>query len=134
MEGRCCYPCFFFLAAGQLAVFLGQGSDPSHSRDLSRSCGTTRPLTYCAGLGIKPMSQASQGTADPQWELFFFFFWLLLLFTTLTLSPCHCLPQVRCAIEKITLVNIEKLCPGLIQPFFFSSPVDHGHTKIMPIL
>ena len=50
--------------------FLGQGSDPSHSCDLLRSCGNS--LTHCARLGIKPVSQCFRDTADPiapQWKL-----------------------------------------------------------------
>ena len=34
-----------------------EGSDWSHSRDLSYSCGNTRSLTHCAGPGIKLASQ-----------------------------------------------------------------------------
>ena len=57
--------------------FPGQGSDPSHSCDLSCSCGNTRSLNHCAGLGIKPASQCFQDCLNPiapQWELFFLFF------------------------------------------------------------
>ena len=49
-----------------------QGSDPSHSCNLSHSCRNTGSLTHCAGLGIEPASQYSQDAADPvapQWEL-----------------------------------------------------------------
>ena len=52
--------------------FLGQGSDPSHSCDLSCSSSSAGSLTHCAGLGIEPASQGSQDTANPiapQWEL-----------------------------------------------------------------
>ena len=45
---------FSFLAARQHVEFPGQGSDPSHSCDLS--CGNTRSLTLCAWLGIEPVS------------------------------------------------------------------------------
>ena len=44
--------------------FLGQGSDPSHSRDLSHSCGNAGSLTHCAGPTIEPVSQSSQDTTD----------------------------------------------------------------------
>ena len=50
----------------------GQGSDLSHSLELSRSCSNARSSTHCARLGIKLESQHSQGAADPtapQWEL-----------------------------------------------------------------
>ena len=45
--------------------FLGQGSDPSRSHDLSHSCGNAISLTHCARLGSKPASQCSQDSADP---------------------------------------------------------------------
>ena len=45
--------------------FPVQGSDPSRSCKLSHSCGSAGSLTHCVGLGIKPVSQHSQGTADP---------------------------------------------------------------------
>ena len=63
---------FFFLAAPTHMEFPGQGSDPSHSLNLSLSCGTAGSLTHCAGPGIEPVSQHSQDTANPvvpQWEL-----------------------------------------------------------------
>ena len=56
---------FFFFAALKYTEFPGQGSDPSHSFDLSHSCGYTGPLTHCAGLRIESMSQHSQDTEDP---------------------------------------------------------------------
>ena len=52
--------------------FLGQGSDLSHSCNLSCSCSNARSLTHCAGQGVRPASQGSQAAADPvapQWEL-----------------------------------------------------------------
>ena len=45
--------------------FPGQGSDPSHSCDLSHSCGNTRSLTHCFRPGIEPVSQHPQDMADP---------------------------------------------------------------------
>ena len=42
---------FFFLAALRHMEFPGQGSDLSHSVDLSHSCSNTGSLTHCAGLG-----------------------------------------------------------------------------------
>ena len=63
---------FFFLAAPPHMEVPGQGSDPIHSCKLSHSCGNAGFLTHCAGLGIEPMSQRSQDTANPiapQWEL-----------------------------------------------------------------
>lgn len=128
-------PLFFFFGCWAACGVPGPGIRPkpqSRPKPQLRHYQTLNLLCWAGDQthvpGLPRYCRSTVGT------LFFFFFWLLLLFTTLTLSPCHCLPQVRCAIEKITLVNIEKLCPGLIQPFFFSSPVDHGHTKIMPIL
>ena len=62
---------FPFLATPWHTDFLGQGSDPSRSRELRRSCGNTGSLTHCAGLGIEPVSQCFQDAADPvvpQWE------------------------------------------------------------------
>ena len=50
----------------------GQGSDLSHSLELSHSCGNTGSLTRCARPGVEPMFQGSQDAAHPivsQWEL-----------------------------------------------------------------
>lgn len=50
---------------GRLELFLaipwhievpGQGSDPSPSYSLCRSCSNAGFLTYCVGLGIEPVS------------------------------------------------------------------------------
>ena len=43
--------------------FPGQGSDPSHSCDLS--CGNAGSLTHSAGPGMEPASQGSQDATDP---------------------------------------------------------------------
>ena len=56
---------YIFLAAPCHMEFLGQGSNSSHSYDLSRSCGNAGSLTHCGGAGIKPASQRSQDAADP---------------------------------------------------------------------
>ena len=56
---------FFFLAAPWHMEFLGQGSAPSCSCNLSHSCGNTGSLTHCIRPGIKPVSQCSQDTANP---------------------------------------------------------------------
>ena len=62
----------------------GQGSDPSCSLSLSRSCGNirSRSFTHCPGPGIEPACQCSQDATDPfapQWELQLghFYFWQL---------------------------------------------------------
>ena len=69
------FVCFFpFFTATWHMELPGQGSDPSHSRKLSHSCGNTGLLTHCAGLGIQPSSQCSQDAADliaPQQELLY---------------------------------------------------------------
>ena len=70
-----------FLASLQRREFLGQGSDPSYSCDLSHTCGNTGSLTHCARLGIKPLSWHSQDAANPvapQWELLLLFLLSLL--------------------------------------------------------
>ena len=57
-----CFVLFlFFLIFGHLQhmELLGQGSDSSHSRDLSNSCGNARFLTHCARPGIEPGLQAA---------------------------------------------------------------------------
>ena len=57
--------------------FLGLGSDPSHSHDLSWNCNNTTSLTHCAGPGIKPVTQHSQDATDsiaPQQELLIKYF------------------------------------------------------------
>lgn len=57
---------FPFLATLWHMDFLGQGSNPSHSFDLSCSCSNNaRSLTHCARPGIEPVSQGSQDAADP---------------------------------------------------------------------
>ena len=55
-KSRLFFSSFFwsFLAILKHMELPGQGSDWSHSRDLSHSCGNTRALTHCAWLGIKP--------------------------------------------------------------------------------
>ena len=47
------YMYFFPSMAPWHMEFPGQGSDPSLSRDLSRSCSHTGSLTHCAGLGME---------------------------------------------------------------------------------
>lgn len=44
---------------------LGQGSDRSHSGDLSHSCGNKGSLTCYAGRGMEPVLQHSQDITDP---------------------------------------------------------------------
>lgn len=62
-------PVFFVVVLPLLAApaweFLGQGSDTSHSYDLSPSCGEARSLAHCVGPGIKPASQRSQDSVIP---------------------------------------------------------------------
>ena len=53
------------LATPWHAGFSGQGSDPSHSCDLSHRCDNAGSLTHCAGPGIKPMSQSSKDAPYP---------------------------------------------------------------------
>ena len=49
-----------FLATLQHMVFLGQGSDLSHSCDLHHSCGNSASLIHSAGPRLEPMSQCSR--------------------------------------------------------------------------
>ena len=65
-EHSLCF-CFIFSfgATLQPMEFLGQGSELSHSHDLSCSCGNAGSFTHCARLEIKPATQFSQDTADP---------------------------------------------------------------------
>ena len=56
---------FPFLASLQYMGFLGQGSDPSCSCDLSCSCSNARSLTHCVRLGIEPAFQHSHDAAHP---------------------------------------------------------------------
>ena len=74
------YFVFFFLAALKHMDFRGQGSDLSHSRDLSCSCGNTGSLT-CVQTGdltcipVLPRHHPScYATAGTLWLPFFFFF------------------------------------------------------------
>ena len=56
---------FFFWSPCSILELLGQGSNQSHSRELSHNCDNARSLTHCAGLGIEPISQCSQDVANP---------------------------------------------------------------------
>ena len=56
---------FSFLTDPQNMEFPGQGSDLNYHWDLSHRCSNARSLTHCAQLGIKPVSQHSQHTANP---------------------------------------------------------------------
>ena len=49
----------FFLAAPRHIELPGQGSDLSHSHDLSHSCSNARSLAHCARWGIEHASQCS---------------------------------------------------------------------------
>ena len=55
---------FFFFPTLRHIEFLGQGSDLSHSCDLSHSYGNTRSFTHCTRLGIEPESQGSREATD----------------------------------------------------------------------
>ena len=55
---------FSFLAAPQHMEFLGQGSHPIYSCDLSRRCVNAGSLTHCAGSVIKPVCQCSQDATN----------------------------------------------------------------------
>ena len=74
------FVCFVFSLFGHthsIWKFPGQGSNPSQSCNLHHSCSNTRPLTHCAGPGIKlapPQRQATSlihcitvGTPDHCW-------------------------------------------------------------------
>lgn len=70
---------------------LVQGSDSSHSCELSCSCGNAASLIHCAGWGIEPVSQYSQDAADPdapQWEL-------------------HGFPQICCTLPAIYIATCQ---------------------------
>ena len=58
--------CLVVLATLQDMEFLVQGSDLSHSCDLSCSCSNAGSLTHRARLGIEPpTSQGTQDAANP---------------------------------------------------------------------
>ena len=62
----------------------GQGSDWSHSLNLSHRCGNTGSLTHCAGQGSNPRPRGSQDAADPivpHWELMFIEFLMMAILT-----------------------------------------------------
>ena len=74
----------FFLATPGHMEFLGQGSELSHSCNLSCSYSNARSLTHYAWPGIKPASQGSQDAANllaPERELPFSFSFLFFLKT-----------------------------------------------------
>ena len=57
---------FLLLAIPWHMEFPGQGSDPSHSCNLSCSCSNATSLTHRTRPGIEPVSQHSQdAAADP---------------------------------------------------------------------
>ena len=83
---------FFFLAFLWHMQLPGQGSDLRHRCDLSLSCGNARSLTYCAGLGMEPVSQHSQDATYPivpQGELQVLSSFLLVYMSVLVLVS-HC--------------------------------------------
>ena len=55
----------FFLAIPRRTEFLGQGSDPSHTRNIHCSCGSAGSLPHCAGLGIESASQCPRDLSIP---------------------------------------------------------------------
>ena len=61
------FVCLFvsFLATLWHREFPGQGSDSSHSCNLSYICSNARSLTHCALLGMEPAFQRSQDTTHP---------------------------------------------------------------------
>ena len=56
---------FFFFATLWHLELPGQGSDRSHSCDLSYPCANTRCIAHGVGPGIEPVSQCSQDTTSP---------------------------------------------------------------------
>ena len=56
---------FPFSVAPWRMEFPGQGSDLSHSCDLSCSCSNAKSLTDCTALGIEPRVPGSQDTTHP---------------------------------------------------------------------
>ena len=56
---------FFILATLRHMELLGQGSDSSHSLDLSHNCGNARSPTHWARQGMELESQCSQDATDP---------------------------------------------------------------------
>ena len=72
---------FSFLAAPRHMEFMGQGSDPSHSHDLSHSCSNAGSLTHCGRPRIEPVTQHSQDSTDsivPQEELLYIYLFILI--------------------------------------------------------
>ena len=83
-----------FLATQRAVEFLGQGSEPSRSCDLSQS--NAGSLTNCAGPGIEPATQHSQDATSPvapQQKLLFFFFFLSVSFFGAVGVPEKMLPE-----------------------------------------
>lgn len=81
------YVLFSFLAAPWHKEFPGQGTDLSHSFNLSHSCRNAESLIHCAGLEIEPVTQHSQEAADPvapQWGLQGYFLTNILMFLSST--------------------------------------------------
>ena len=85
--------------------FLGQGSDPSYSRNISCSCGNTRSSTLCARLGIQREPQRSQDAADPvvpwQSSRYTLFFELWTLFRLLRTSLDPTAPRERASAMRV---------------------------------
>ena len=78
-----CFP-FLFFGFPKHVEFLGQGSDSSHSCDLSRSCSNAGSLTHWVRPGIKPASLCAEIPWIPlchsgnSSKFFNFFFFILL--------------------------------------------------------
>ena len=82
---------FSFLVIPRHMEFQGQGSDLSHSGDLSQNCNAGS-LVHCASQGIEPASQHSQDTPIPlhlsrSSKNYTFLYSLSLLKSTLQVNP-----------------------------------------------
>ena len=100
---------FFFLsllAAPWHMELPGQGLNRSRSLNLSCSSHNPRSLTHCAGPGIDPTSQRSQGSSDPTAPCHQVFCTQLLFF-----KNCH--SPITCPGTKLALVKR----PGLKDDF-----------------
>lgn len=47
----------------------GQGSDPSHSHDLSHNCGNAGSITHCVGAPTSQHFRDAAKATEPQQEL-----------------------------------------------------------------
>ena len=97
-----------------------QGLDPIHNLNLSHRYGNPGSLTHCAGLGINPVSQCTQGAPNsiaPQQGLCVFWFYASFLWFEFDLSVKTLLTNEAVRGENVSSQTLNMV---LNRHFFFS--------------